>query len=91
MALGLDNAGCPSSCNCNKLGSFADTCDPDSGQCQCKPGVGGVKCDRCMPGYWGLPKISMGHQGCIRKNFYEKFSLSLMTIFFRQSIYSFEF
>lgn len=66
-ALGPDNAGCPSLCNCNKLGSISDTCNPESGQCECKPGVGGLKCDRCMPGYWGLPKISEGHQGCIRK------------------------
>lgn len=66
-ALGPDGAGCPSQCNCNKLGSVSDTCDPESGQCECKPGVGGTKCDRCMPGYWGLPKINSGHQGCTRK------------------------
>ncbi|XP_034935622.1 agrin-like isoform X2 [Chelonus insularis] len=64
-ARGPDGAGCPSSCNCNKLGSVSDTCNPETGQCECKPGVGGLKCDRCMPGYWGLPKISEGHPGCI--------------------------
>ncbi|KAJ8896134.1 hypothetical protein PR048_001477 [Dryococelus australis] len=64
-ALGSDNAGCPSMCGCNKLGSFSDTCDPISQQCSCKPGVGGLKCDRCEPGFWGLPKISEGHEGCI--------------------------
>nr|XP_050849942.1 agrin-like isoform X3 [Vespula vulgaris] len=64
-ALGPDGAGCPSSCNCNRLGSVSDTCNPETGQCECRPGVGGLKCDRCMPGYWGLPKISEGHQGCI--------------------------
>ncbi|XP_046614325.1 agrin-like isoform X1 [Neodiprion virginianus] len=64
-ALGPDGAGCPSLCGCNRLGSIADTCSPETGQCECKPGVGGVKCDRCMPGYWGLPKISEGHPGCI--------------------------
>ncbi|KOB68636.1 putative agrin [Operophtera brumata] len=41
-------------------------CD-DSGQCQCWPGVGRLKCDRCEPGYWGLPRIGVGHTGCIRK------------------------
>lgn len=66
-ALGPDGAGCPSLCGCNRLGSVSDTCNPETGQCECKPGVGGLKCDRCMPGYWGLPKISEGHQGCIRK------------------------
>ncbi|RZF33915.1 hypothetical protein LSTR_LSTR012257 [Laodelphax striatellus] len=64
-AQGPDNAGCPSMCGCNKIGSYSDTCDPESKQCECKPGVGGIKCDRCEPGYWGLPKISTGHQGCL--------------------------
>ncbi|XP_043286401.1 agrin-like isoform X3 [Venturia canescens] len=64
-ALGPDGAGCPSVCNCNRLGSVSDTCNPETGQCECKPGVGGLKCNHCMPGYWGLPKISKGHQGCI--------------------------
>ncbi|KAL0132236.1 hypothetical protein PUN28_000198 [Cardiocondyla obscurior] len=64
-ARGPDGAGCPSLCGCNRLGSVSDTCNPETGQCECKPGVGGLKCDRCMPGYWGLPKISEGHQGCI--------------------------
>lgn len=66
-AQGTHNAGCPSLCGCNKLGSYSDTCDPETQQCHCRPGVGGLKCDRCEPGYWGLPKISSGHQGCIRK------------------------
>ncbi|XP_046396911.1 agrin-like [Ischnura elegans] len=64
-ALGRSHAGCPSLCLCNKLGSYSETCDPDSGQCSCRPGVGGLRCDRCEPGYWGLPKISEGHRGCI--------------------------
>ncbi|GJQ68230.1 hypothetical protein Trydic_g10765 [Trypoxylus dichotomus] len=63
-AKGPDFAGCPSLCGCNKLGSYSDTCDPETKECRCRPGVGGAKCDRCEPGYWGLPKISSGHQGC---------------------------
>ncbi|XP_048504803.1 agrin-like isoform X3 [Athalia rosae] len=64
-ALGPEGAGCPSLCGCNRLGSVGDTCNPETGQCECKPGVGGLKCNRCMPGFWGLPKISEGHPGCI--------------------------
>ncbi|XP_017763694.1 PREDICTED: agrin-like [Eufriesea mexicana] len=64
-ALGPNDAGCPNICNCNKLGSVSDICNPETGQCECKPAVGGLKCDRCMPGYWGLPKINEGLQGCI--------------------------
>uniref|UniRef100_A0A6P7FT13 Agrin-like n=1 Tax=Diabrotica virgifera virgifera TaxID=50390 RepID=A0A6P7FT13_DIAVI len=64
-AQGQNFGGCPSICECNKLGSYSDICDPETKQCKCKPGVGGTKCDRCEPGFWGLPKISAGYQGCI--------------------------
>ena len=53
-------------CQCNALGSYGVTCDPVTRQCHCKPGVGGLRCDRCEPGFWGLPKISDGNVGCIR-------------------------
>lgn len=69
FATGPNEEGCPvttSTCGCNRLGSVSDRCD-DSGQCVCRPGVGGLKCDRCEPGYWGLPRIGSGHTGCIRK------------------------
>ena len=62
---GPSNAGCPSLCNCNKLGSFSLTCDPKSNQCHCKSGVGGLQCDRCQAGFWGLHKISEGNSGCL--------------------------
>ncbi|XP_013176798.1 PREDICTED: agrin-like isoform X2 [Papilio xuthus] len=63
---GPNEEGCPitTSCGCNRLGSVSDRCD-DDGQCVCRPGVGGLKCDRCEPGYWGLPRIGSGHTGCI--------------------------
>ncbi|CAG9816696.1 unnamed protein product [Phaedon cochleariae] len=64
-AQGPNHAGCPSLCGCNKLGSYSELCDPETQQCRCRPGVGGPKCDRCEPGYWGLPKISSGYRGCI--------------------------
>ncbi|XP_075738837.1 agrin isoform X4 [Rhipicephalus microplus] len=63
-ALGVHQAGCPSVCNCNRLGSLAATCDALSSQCACKPGVGGQRCDRCLPGYWGLHRIADGVNGC---------------------------
>ncbi|MEE6485059.1 hypothetical protein FKM82_014154, partial [Ascaphus truei] len=56
-ALGVGLAGCPSSCQCNQHGSYGGTCDPATGQCSCKPGVGGVKCDRCEPGFWNFRGI----------------------------------
>jgi len=54
-------------CQCNVIGSLGVTCDPVTRQCPCKPGVGGVRCDRCESGYWGLPKIADGNSGCTRK------------------------
>ncbi|CAH0727341.1 unnamed protein product, partial [Brenthis ino] len=63
-ARGPGGSGCPSQCGCHRLGSISEQCD-ENGQCQCRPGVGGEKCDRCEPGYWGLPRIGTGHAGCI--------------------------
>ncbi|XP_030588612.1 agrin isoform X2 [Archocentrus centrarchus] len=56
-ALGVGQAGCPSTCQCNVYGSYKRTCDPTTGQCSCKPGVGGQKCDRCEPGFWNFRGI----------------------------------
>uniref|UniRef100_A0A8C4HVF3 Agrin n=1 Tax=Dicentrarchus labrax TaxID=13489 RepID=A0A8C4HVF3_DICLA len=56
-ALGVGLAGCPSTCQCNVYGSYKRTCDPATGQCSCKPGVGGQKCDRCEPGFWNFRGI----------------------------------
>ncbi|XP_047735915.1 agrin [Hyalella azteca] len=64
-ARGENFAGCPSICQCHKLGAHEDTCDPVTNQCHCKPGVGGTKCDRCEPGFWGLPLIQRGSDGCL--------------------------
>ncbi|XP_038145818.1 agrin isoform X3 [Cyprinodon tularosa] len=64
-ALGVGQAGCPSTCQCNVHGSYKGTCDPTSGQCSCKPGAGGQKCDRCEPGFWNFRAIvTEGMSGC---------------------------
>uniref|UniRef100_UPI00398E908D netrin-4 n=1 Tax=Pristiophorus japonicus TaxID=55135 RepID=UPI00398E908D len=52
-------------CSCHPVGSATlpsrpnTPCDPGTGDCLCKPGVAGPRCDRCMLGYWGL-----GEYGC---------------------------
>ncbi|XP_064011021.1 netrin-4 isoform X2 [Pogoniulus pusillus] len=52
-------------CSCHPLGSAAlplgprTFCDPSTGDCPCKPGVAGPRCDHCLPGYWGF-----GAHGC---------------------------
>ncbi|XP_074522167.1 usherin [Halichoeres trimaculatus] len=47
-------------CNCSDRGIISNStegeprCNKDSGQCQCKPHITGVSCDRCEFGYWNL-------------------------------------
>lgn len=40
-------------CDCDPVGSLGMACD-SSGQCSCKRGGGGLKCDSCLPGFFGL-------------------------------------
>ncbi|VBB28863.1 unnamed protein product [Acanthocheilonema viteae] len=44
-------------CGCQQNGSEARQlqCDPDNGQCLCRVNVGGRKCDKCLPGFYGFP------------------------------------
>ncbi|XP_019910938.2 netrin-4 isoform X2 [Esox lucius] len=55
-------------CWCDPVGSLPPSsgekgswCHPRSGQCPCRPGVGGLSCSHCLPGYWGF-----GEEGCLR-------------------------
>ncbi|XP_010764715.1 cadherin EGF LAG seven-pass G-type receptor 3 [Notothenia coriiceps] len=34
-------------CDCYPVGSFSRSCDPETGQCQCRPGVIGRQCNAC--------------------------------------------
>uniref|UniRef100_A0A3Q2QRQ9 Laminin EGF-like domain-containing protein n=1 Tax=Fundulus heteroclitus TaxID=8078 RepID=A0A3Q2QRQ9_FUNHE len=36
-------------CNCSPCGT--ESCDHNTGQCRCKPGVTGPLCDRCQVGF----------------------------------------
>lgn len=40
-------------CQCHSLGSVSVQCAPN-GQCICRPGVTGLKCDQCMPNHYDL-------------------------------------
>ncbi|XP_051795531.1 usherin [Acanthochromis polyacanthus] len=48
------------SCNCTDVGIISSSteevpsCNHDTGQCQCKPHVTGLSCDRCEFGFWNF-------------------------------------
>ena len=48
-------------------GAVQEACSLVTGSCICRPGVGGDKCDRCLPGYFALDRITRGANGCTRK------------------------
>ncbi len=45
-------------------GSRSLQCSPD-GQCDCKPGVSGAKCDQCSPNYWNFGSLGCQPCGCL--------------------------
>ncbi|KAF4097130.1 laminin subunit beta-3 [Onychostoma macrolepis] len=54
--------GC-SKCSCSPDGSRSGMCDQLTGQCECRPHVEGLSCDRCAAGYWN-PSSPYGCQPC---------------------------
>ncbi|KAI8485487.1 laminin subunit, partial [Branchiostoma belcheri] len=55
----LFNASLP--CDCDAMGILDlnyPSCNRNTGQCSCKPNVGGRRCDRCLPGYYNFPYCS---------------------------------
>ncbi|PIO66985.1 laminin EGF-like protein [Teladorsagia circumcincta] len=47
-------------CNCDPVGTEDGICDQHSGQCMCKDGFVGEKCDQCDIGYYGYPNCKGG-------------------------------
>ncbi|XP_025102587.1 uncharacterized protein LOC112569117 isoform X3 [Pomacea canaliculata] len=43
---GTHGLNCASKCNCNEMYTLDTTCDPVTGQCRCRPGWTGLKCDQ---------------------------------------------
>jgi laminin gamma 1 len=51
-------------CNCDPTGSKSLQCSPD-GQCDCKPGVTGPKCDQCEVNHWNFGSLGCETCGCM--------------------------
>ncbi|XP_041356954.1 laminin subunit alpha-2-like isoform X2 [Gigantopelta aegis] len=41
-------------CECYGGGSYSKDCDPQTGQCSCKPLYAGRQCNKCQPGYGNI-------------------------------------
>jgi hypothetical protein len=50
-------------CVCRQIGTLDNKCHRTTNKCICKEGVGGARCDSCIPGYWNL----ISGNGCIRE------------------------
>ena len=46
------------------LGSLQLQCSPE-GQCECKPGVTGPKCDQCQANFWNFRSLGCDNCGCL--------------------------
>ena len=46
------------------IGSKSDVCDPDTGACDCLPGVTGIACGQCLPLHYGFLESPPGCQSC---------------------------
>ena len=47
-------------CGCHEDGAVSQQCNETSGECRCRPGVTGKRCDRCVDGFHHLTSI-----GCL--------------------------
>lgn len=47
----LNNRKACQPCQCHPLGAVGRWCNQTSGQCLCRDGVTGLRCNRCAPGY----------------------------------------
>ncbi|XP_047106358.1 agrin-like [Schistocerca piceifrons] len=59
-----ENAGQLRHCECDSRGSVSDSCDPTTGQCVCKRGFTGFKCEQCQPDFWESRGARDGVDAC---------------------------
>ncbi|MGH0140402.1 UNVERIFIED_CONTAM: hypothetical protein FKN15_011079 [Acipenser sinensis] len=57
MSATVHNGALP--CQCDPQGSISSECNPNGGQCRCRPNMFGRRCEQCAPGTYGF-----GPGGC---------------------------
>ncbi|XP_072039253.1 laminin subunit alpha-1-like [Amphiura filiformis] len=55
-------------CSCDLTGSYDNNCDLYTGQCNCKPGVGGRQCAQCLPQYYNFRSTGCTPCECFTSN-----------------------
>ncbi|VTJ60741.1 Hypothetical predicted protein [Marmota monax] len=54
-------------CECDPAGAISHHCNPEGGQCPCRPNIIGRQCTRCATGHYGFPhckKCNCGRRLC---------------------------
>jgi hypothetical protein len=69
---GNPDEGCQT-CGCNPIGSISADCDELTGQCKCKPGIGGRFCNKCLDQHFGFST-----SGCLGNKSHRKSKQALM-------------
>ena len=64
-------------CGCNLEGCEDHSCDPITGQCRCKCGITGLKCDECMDFHYNFPSCE---DNCNIHNLFIYFNISVISI-----------
>ncbi|XP_044280230.1 laminin subunit alpha-3 [Varanus komodoensis] len=52
------------SCQCSVYGSYHNSCDPATGQCDCRPGITGWHCDQCLSEAKSFPHCQGSSNEC---------------------------
>ena len=67
-----------SACECNMDGSLHTVCNHETGQCDCKSGVGTRVCSECLAGYYGYFNNSFDGKQALTENFSSRLDILLL-------------